>query len=219
MIYHEVYDRVKDPKGYMLEMVRTFTEERLKNKKLAKETKIQYYDDMQNAQKIVINSFYGFLGAEGLLFNSPKNAALVTEKGRDILQMATRWATGHELIKVLRKGKDDDYEWIVGPKIDEGKGFSLVNADTDSITITLDGKELEEGQRKDIVNEINSLYPERIRFEDDGYYKSIVVIKAKNYALKSFDGKIKTKGSAFKDAKKEISLKEMQKRILEVLLA
>ena len=38
------------------------------------------------SQKIVINSAYGLLGAQGLNFNSPDNAALVTKGGREILQ-------------------------------------------------------------------------------------------------------------------------------------
>ncbi len=214
MIQYEVYDREKDPKGTMLEMVRIFTEERLKNKKLAKETGIQYYDDMQNAQKIVINSFYGFLGAEGLLFNSPKNAAFVTEKGREILQKAVEWATGHELGKIYI---DDgaDFEWT--SMLEDGR-FTLINCDTDSITFAkMDGSTIDEQERSELVKEINSHFPSRIRFEDDGYYNTIIVLKAKNYIL--FDGKkIKSKGSALKDAKKEKALKEFLNKVIESII-
>jgi DNA polymerase I len=214
MIHYEVYDRDKDPKGYMRDMVKIFTEERLKNKKLAKETGIKYYDDMQNAQKIVINSFYGFLGAEGLLFNSPKNAAFVTEKGREILQKAIKWAIGYELIKQW-DDKGEDFDWIVPSQDTE---VILVNCDTDSITFAYkDGRDLTEEQRKDLIKDLNSKYPDRIRFEDDGYYKTIIVLKAKNYIL--YDGKkIKTKGSSLKDAKKEKALKEFMFKIVEAII-
>ena len=54
----------------------------------------KYHDDMQASYKIMINSMYGFLGTAGLLFNSPKNAAFVTRKGREILSQAIKWASG-----------------------------------------------------------------------------------------------------------------------------
>jgi DNA polymerase elongation subunit (family B) len=78
-------------------MVDYFTIERLKNKKLAKETGDSYYDDLQNSQKIAINSAYGFLGAPGLNFNSPQHAAFITKTGREILEKSVLWATGRAL--------------------------------------------------------------------------------------------------------------------------
>ena len=88
----QVYDKEKDPKQYFLKLVSSFTERRLYHKKLAKTDK--YHDDLQNSFKIWINSAYGFLATAGLNFNSPSNAAFITEKGRLILQDAIRWATG-----------------------------------------------------------------------------------------------------------------------------
>lgn len=192
MIQYEVYDKVKDPMGHMLQMVKTFTAERLKNKRLAKETGIKYYDDMQNAQKIVINSFYGFMGAEGLLFNYYAGAAAVTEHGRNILNKAIEWAVN--------------------------KACVIINADTDSITFCNDnGEEMDNEYKKYMLGDLNSIFPERIRFEDDGYYPSFIVLAAKNYIL--FDGKkIKTKGSSLKDAKKERALKEFMNKIIEAMV-
>lgn len=100
MLEYDVHDKTKDPKGNMTEILKTFTEERLKNKKLAKETGLEYYDSLQNAQKIVINSLYGFLGAQGLNFNYPEGAAFVTRTGRQILEKAIEWATGSKIEEV-----------------------------------------------------------------------------------------------------------------------
>jgi len=97
MIEYKVYNPKKDPQGNFLKLVEIFTEERLKNKKLFKETQDPYYDDLQAAQKTAINSMYGFMGATGLLFNSLEHAAFVTTKGREILEAAVKWATGKEL--------------------------------------------------------------------------------------------------------------------------
>lgn len=188
MIQCEVYDEDKDPEGKFLRLVKTFTEERLKNKKLAKESK--YHDDMQNAQKILINSCYGFLAADGLLFNSPSAAEFITKTGRDILQMAIDWA--------------------------RTKDFFVVNADTDSISFSK-GQFISEEERKALLADLNNLFPERIKFEDDGYFLTVVVLKAKNYIL--YDGKkIKYKGSAIKATQKEPALKEFIKKIIDSII-
>lgn len=99
MIQYEVCNWQKDPQGNFLQLVKTFTEERLKNKKLAKDTGDKYHDDLQGSQKIFINSCYGFLGSKGLLFNSMEHASFITTEGRNILEKAIEWATGKTLIE------------------------------------------------------------------------------------------------------------------------
>lgn len=94
MIEYNIYDKVKDPKAHMSEILKIFTEQRLRYKKLAKETGLKYYDDMQAAGKICINSMFGFMGAPGLNFNYVEGAALVTKYGREILNKAIEWSTG-----------------------------------------------------------------------------------------------------------------------------
>lgn len=191
MIEYEVYDEDKDPKAYFLNLVKTFTELRLDYKKLAKESK--YYDDLQGAFKILINSCYGFLGTAGLNFNCPQGAAYITTKGRDILTQSIDWA--------------------------KAKGFTIVNCDTDSISYSADPSfEWSEETRKSLIADLNSLYPARIRFEDDGFYETVIVFKAKNYVMKDINGKVKLKGSALKSSNKEEALKKLQQEIIEVIL-
>lgn len=191
MIEYEVYDKEKDPKEYFKYMVKTFTEKRLEYKSKAKKEK--YYDDLQAAYKIFINSCYGFLGTKGLLFNSPSNAAFITKKGREILNKAITWA------------KDN--------------GFEIVNADTDSISITKNnGEYLSKDTRQTLLESLCNLYPKRIKWEDDGYYTKLIVLAGKNYILKTEDGKVKYKGSAIKATTKEKALSEFIKRILDAML-
>jgi DNA polymerase I len=94
---YKIYCKAKDPQALLLKLVNYFTEERLNNKRLGKETGDRYYKDLEQAQKIVINSIYGALGAPKLNYNYPKGAAQVTEHGRRILQQAIEFTTGREL--------------------------------------------------------------------------------------------------------------------------
>jgi DNA polymerase, archaea type len=191
MLQYDIWDRDKDPKAHFIKMVDYFTQERLVNKQRGKETGERYYKDLEQAQKIVINSAYGMLGATGLLFNSPKNGEYVTAMGREILTKAINWATEN--------------------------CFDIVNADTDSISIT-DHEEMTPEFREEIDKAINSLYPDKIRWEDDGYYPAAVVLKAKNYSMKNEKGEIIIKGSALKSSKIEKALKEFMDKIVTLLL-
>jgi len=187
ILEYKIRDPRKDPKDYITKMVEYFVTERLRNKKLANETGDPHYRDLEQSQKIGINSIYGFLGAQGLLFNNPENAALVTRKGREILAQAMEWA------------RDRDYV--------------MPNGDTDSISYAKsDNTPISDEQFEIDLDDINSMCGEKIIWEDDGSYESFVVIKAKNYILRN-EGKIKYKGSGLTSSKTEKGLREMIERV------
>jgi|GEM_PF-1503696 DNA polymerase elongation subunit (family B) len=190
MIQYEVFDKDKDPREYFKTLVSTFTARRLEHKKLAKTDK--YYDDMQAAEKIFINSCYGFLGTAGLLFNSPSKAAFITAKGREILTGAIEWSAENN--------------------------YTLVNCDTDSVSVCrADQEDMSEDEKNFIIDGINALTPDKISWEDDGFYPTFIVVKAKNYIL--WDGKkLKYKGSAIKATQKEPALKEFIQRVIDIIL-
>ncbi len=97
MRQYEIYCKDKDPLRHFLIMLEYFTLERLKNKKLAKETGNSYYKDLSEGQKVCINSAYGFMGATGLNYNYPFGASETTRYGREILSKATLFATGKDI--------------------------------------------------------------------------------------------------------------------------
>lgn len=96
--------------------------------------------------------------------------------------------------------------------------FELVNLDTDSITVCKkDGSLFSEQERKNLLKELNSLMPEKISWDDDGYYERIVVTKAKNYIL--WDGKkLKIKGASLKATQKEHTLKQFIDEVINCLV-
>jgi DNA polymerase elongation subunit (family B) len=207
----------------MIQILSYFRDERLRNKKLAKETGEQYYKDLDQSQKIVINSLYGFLGAGFLLYNYPEGGAEVTRKGREMLLKGVEWATGYTLERVIKnianEGTEDEetsYEWKLGQRKSDGRGYTLANVDTDSFSITANRPISKEEFAKEL-KELNTLYPELIKWEDDGQYEKVIVIRAKNYVLVR-DGKVKFKGSAMTDQKKEPALTEMLEKMIYALL-
>lgn len=184
---HGVEAPDKDPEGHFQHMVKSFTESRLKNKRLAKETGERKYKDQSDAEKIFINSAYGFMNARGLNFNHPEGAALVCKYGRRILTRGINFATR--------------------------RGFGIVNADTDSFMIHgfTDDK-------SKFLSDLNALYHKDILWEDDGYYPSVLVLKAKNYVLLLEDGSITQKGAAVKATTKEPVFREFISNVTELLL-
>jgi DNA polymerase elongation subunit (family B) len=188
MLQYNIYNPKKDPERKFLGIVEYLTKQRLENKRLHAETGKRYFKDMSEGQKIVINSCYGFLGTGGLNFNYPEGAALVTGHGRKLLKQALAWA--------------------------ESKGYKITNADTDSISYEAP---FAASIATDLA-ELNGQMPERIRWENDGVFDSMVIVKAKNYAMKQ-GGKIKIKGSGLKATMKEIALAEFLEGALQLLLS
>jgi DNA polymerase elongation subunit (family B) len=185
IIQENVYDKSKDPNGYFLEMVRFFTRERLNNKSLAAKLGDKKYKDLEQAQKIFINSAYGFMGANGLNFNSPNCAAFITKTGRNILQKGMDWASK--------------------------RGYTVVNGDTDSFCY-LGSKDF-----KEEIESLNKEFPSQIKWTNDGQYKGMIIVKAKNYAMLTDKG-IKIKGSGLKASMKESALRDFMNQVLVCLL-
>lgn len=191
MLQYKISNKYKDPSNYMLQFLNFMRDERLKNKKLAKETGNAYYKHLDLSYKILINSLYGFLGAAGLHFNFPSGAAEVTRRGRETLIKSMDWG--------------------------KSLGYKIPKGDTDSITLWKNGNPFTEDEVDKLVAEINSILPEFINFELDAFYDSLVVFKAKNYAYRE-GAKITTKGSAIKASTKCPALKDYINNVLKNML-
>jgi hypothetical protein len=97
--------------------------------------------------------------------------------------------------------------------------FQISNCDTDSISFcNLDFKDFSHDHRKKLINEINEISPEFMDWADDGYYKKVIILKAKNYIMQTHEGKITYKGSALKSSKTEPALREFLYAIIQTIL-
>ena len=133
-------------------------------------------DALQAAFKILINSFYGYLGFEQGRFNDFEAADRVTSEGRKLL---------HTMIDSLR-----------------GEGAEPVEIDTDGIYFVpppFEGSAAEIGRQMEAFREaFAKSLPEGIEIEFDGEYVSMYSYKMKNYALLDAKGEMVIKGAALK---------------------
>jgi DNA polymerase elongation subunit (family B) len=172
IISHKI-NPASDKLGVFLKLITILTNERLKLKKLKEKTddlKLKrYYDSMQLSYKILINSFYGYLGYFKALFNDYQKANQVTKSGQELLK---------KLISEFQE-----------------KGCTVIEVDTDGLYLAPQKKLTEEEERK-LVEEVNETIPEGINLSYGGRYARMLSYKKKNYALLTYDNKLIIKGSA-----------------------
>lgn len=154
--------------GDMLGRLRKFRLETKSAMRSAKGAQKAHLDALQGTFKILINSFYGYLGFAQGNFADFEEAAAVTAKGRELLRGMVEW---------LRQ-----------------RGAEVIEIDTDGIYFTPPEDATWEG----LDHELAATLPEGIEVEFDARYAAMFSYKAKNYALLSEDGKLSIKGAALK---------------------
>lgn len=227
----DICDKTKDPEGHYLEMVRHFTHQRFDQKRKHKETGEKYYDDLQAASKIFINSAYGLFGTQGLNFNNFEKANLITKCCRKGLEKAVEWATNVPLSEWWAEYSEketasqdfSDCSFIdTKAKVKESEmrnyDFQLVNVDTDALSFCKkDGTEYTEEEYEKIQSELNDIM--YCDWEEDGVFTDFLVSKAKNYVMREKGStKLKYKGSSLTDSKKERALLEMLQEVVVDLI-
>ena len=172
----------------------------------------RYFHALQNTFKILINSFYGYLGFAQGNFADFEAAARVTQIGRDLLKKMIGWlqAQGAQVIEV-----DTDGIYFVPPN-EHGVEAGVSPAKTkvsaaDTAAATAQIEILRVGLAKEL--------PPGIEVEFDEQFEAMFSYKAKNYALLTRDGDLIIKGGALKSRGLEkfqrVFLEEMIKLLME----
>lgn len=163
-----------DSLGIFQILLRDLTTKRLEAKRAMqqakKETTRSAYDALQSSLKILINSFYGYLGYGRGLFNDYARAEEVT-------------TTGQEYIRSILK----HVELYNG---------TLIEVDTDGLFFTPPDNIRGSEQEEVFVQKIGTTLPDGINLVLAGRYKKMLSYKIKNYALLDYDDRLTVKGSA-----------------------
>jgi DNA polymerase elongation subunit (family B) len=190
--YFPAHDRL----GVFPALLRDLREFRVQAKVLAHQTedfgRQRYYDALQGTFKILINSFYGYLGFSLGHFNDFEQADRVTQAGREIIQqiVADLAAIGCRIIEV-----DTDGLYFTPP---EG-GHSIADEER-------------------LLNEVSRGLPSGISLELDGRYPAMFSYKMKNYALLDARGQVILKGSGLKSRGLEAYLRAWMEEMFGLLL-
>jgi len=177
-----------DALGVFIPLLTELRDYRLKYKKLSREERDpvlrQEYAARQASYKILINSFYGYLGFAGARFADGELAAEVTKQGRELIQ---------RLIK--------EFERI---------GCTVLEADTDGIYLS---SEEHWDHPETLLRKVSRVMPAGVELEFDGAYEAMFCYKAKNYALYD-GKTVRIAGSALRSRGMEPFLKELTQALI-----
>jgi DNA polymerase elongation subunit (family B) len=191
---------------HLLTDLRTFRLEAKASMRSAKDRpQQQYFHALQNTFKILINSFYGYLGFAQGHFADFEAAARVTQIGRELLQKMIDWlnARGAQVIEV-----DTDGIYFVPPAGARWEGEAP--AEPKDTRGSPGGSASLSEFRRGLAAEL----PPGIEVELDEQFEAMFSYKAKNYALLTRDGEVIIKGGALKSR----GLEKFQRVFLEEMI-
>lgn len=181
-----------DELGVFLRTLRSLRDYRLRYKQLARtadtEERRREAGARQASYKILINSFYGYLGFSGARFADGDLAAEVTRQGREVL---------HRLIEGFAAA-----------------GCVLLEADTDGIYLSSDAYY---EKPEALLERVAPLLPPGLELEFDGRYPAMFCYKAKNYALREGE-RVILRGSALRSRGMEPFLRTLTEQLIAHLL-
>src|SRR6266478_5083205 len=170
-------------------------------------TKQHHLQALQNTFKILINSFYGYLGFAQGNFADFDAASRVTQIGRDLLKKMIDWLNAHgaQVVEV-----DTDGIYFVPPVAVE----SPVSGETPQTSAETAPKAFGATAIDDLQRGLAKELPTGIDVEFDEQFDAMFSYKAKNYALLTRDGDVIIKGGALKTR----GLEKFQRVFLEEMI-
>jgi DNA polymerase elongation subunit (family B) len=147
------------------------------------------YESLQSTFKVLINSFYGYLGFSMGHFADFDMAAKVTAKGRELIKAMVAWL--------------------------EEQGATVIEIDTDGIYFIPPAGVEGEAAEEALIERMNRTLPAGIEAELDGRYEGMFSYKVKNYVLLGKNGQLIIKGSGLRSRSVEL----FQRRFMEQLFA
>lgn len=191
MLAYEIFpknDQLRIFGTLLQDLVRFRLETKEQERRAADPGRRSHYGALQTTFKIMINSFYGYLGHPFSHFSDFEQAAAVTAKGREILRSMIDW---------LQK-----------------KGCEIVEIDTDGIYFVPPAGIAGEEAAALLIADLNAFLPRGIVVELDGRYAAMFSYKMKNYALLDPGGRLTIRGSGLRSRGIEKYLRDFLKQLI-----
>jgi DNA polymerase I len=186
----------KDELGVFPGLLRDLRMFRVKAKDLARNARDEgskvYFNALQSTFKILINSFYGYLGFQMGHFNDFDAANQVTAKGRELIQAVVAWL--------------------------KEKGAQIIEVDTDGIYFIPPETVATAVEEERLIEDLKKTLPDGIDLELDGRYPAMFSYKMKNYALLDDKGRLLIKGSGLRSRGLELFQRDWLEEMLTLLL-
>ena len=147
-----------------------------------------HHQALQTTFKILINSFYGYLGTSFSNFADFRAAGEITETGQQILKHMIGWL--------------------------QEQGCDVIELDTDGIYFVPPETCASPAQAGALIAQLATTLPEGIEVELDGHYPAMFSYKIKNYALLNTSSRLTIKGSGLRSR----GLERFQRQFLRELI-
>lgn len=169
-----------------LPSLEVLTRRRLEAKQQAAQTSGQEsarWYGLQSSLKVLINSFYGYLGYSRGFFNDFGAAERVTLQGHEIIQQVERALTE--------------------------RGAKVIEVDTDGLYFEPDQQRAAAAQSEsNLIQEISDELGPMINLASGGHWKAMLSLKLKNYALLTDDNGLLLRGSSLRSRRDEPYLRK-----------
>ncbi|MCA9780260.1 MAG: hypothetical protein KC800_26225, partial [Candidatus Eremiobacteraeota bacterium] len=173
----------------LLETLRDFRlQTKQKQKQAGDEKESAFFGNLQTTFKILINSFYGYLGFGQGHFADFDKAAEVTRLGRELLMKMMDWL--------------------------KAQGAQILEVDTDGIYFVPSKEFSDDGW----IEQLNKELPDGVLVEFDGRYPGMYCHKMKNYALLEADGHLILRGSGLRSRALEPFLRQFIEDMIRAAL-
>lgn len=186
----------RDELGIFPGLLRDLRSFRIKAKELGRDAQTKgakiYFSALQSTFKILINSFYGYLGFPMGHFNDFEAANQVTAKGRELIQSAVAWL--------------------------KQRGATIIEVDTDGIYFVPPAEVKTEADEERLIQTLADLLPRGIELELDGSFPAMFSYKMKNYALLDHKGRLLIKGSGLRSRGLELFQRQWLEEMMMMML-
>ena len=195
VMLHFGYAPRTDRLGVFLPLLRALTERRFDAKRRIREARGSeraYWNGLSGSYKVLINSFYGYLGYGRAAFSDFDAAENVT-------------TTGQRLIKDVLAAL-------------EARRCEIIEVDTDGVYFVPPPDIDDETSETALIEEVGRVLPPGISLAHDGRFAGMVALKQKTYFLLSYDGKLIAKGSSLRSRRDELYLREFVQESAKLLI-